>query len=92
MTIEDLCSIWPPPVKDSIKRGLFLCDLDDIVVGADLGRDDLSEFIKLTIRARNGSECTATLTLPENLLAPAFASIVEKFGSSLQVIGEIDIL
>jgi hypothetical protein len=45
----------------------------------------------LTIRARDGEEYTAWLRLPENILAPAFSSIVEKFGSSLQVIGGIDI-
>ena len=87
MKIEDLCALWPPLETDSIERGFFLGDLGDIAVGADLGRDDLAEFIEPMIRARNGEEYTASLRLPENLLAPVLASIVEKFGSSLQAIG-----
>jgi hypothetical protein len=73
--IEDLCAVWPSLVRDSIEKSFFLSELDDIVVGADLGRDDLSEFILMTIRAKDGEEYSAWLRLPENILAPAFSSM-----------------
>ena len=91
MKIEDLCTFWPPLVNREDGKDFRFSELDDTVVGADLSRDDLSEFICLTIRTKLGEERTVSVRVPKPLLAPARTSIVEKRGSSLQVIGAINI-
>jgi len=91
MKIEDLCALWPSLANRDGGKDFRFSELDDIVVAADLLRDGLSEFIAVGIRTELGEEYTVSLRFPKPLLAPALTSIVEKLGSSLQVIGAINV-
>lgn len=91
MKIKTLCSVWPPFTTLKLDKGFFRSDLDDIVLSAELGRDAVSKFIGITVRTVAGAEHRAVLRLPEHLLDKALPAIAKRIGSSLQVIGEIDI-
>jgi hypothetical protein len=91
MKIEDLCTLWPPLLNRDSGKDFRFSKLDDTVVGAELMQDHFSEFICLTIRTKLGEERTISLRVPANLLAPTLTAIVERLGSSLQVIGAINI-
>ena len=91
MKIKVLCSVWPPFTTLKREKGFLRSELDDNVVSAHRGRDAVSEFIGVTVRTESGAKHTAVLRLPENLLDKVLASIDQKIGSSLHVIGDIDI-